>query len=170
MIPVAVHGAEGRMGRLVAALVEAEPDLALAALVTEPGRGRPTGDFHPELPLTPQDRMAEALPPDCVIVDFSLAPALAGLLAGARAAGARLVSGTTGFDDGDLAALADFARERCVVHAANFSLGIPALRLLLERLAAVLPAVRVGRGDTAVASNHDLLHQSQPEAGAGRCR
>ena len=140
MIPVAVHGAEGRMGLLVTDLVGAAPDLELVALVTEPGRGRPAGEFHPELPLTPQDVMAAALPPGCVIVDFSLAPALDGLIAGARAAGARIVSGTTGFSPDQKAALAAYARERAVVHAANFSLGVPALKILLERLAAILPA------------------------------
>ena len=38
------------------------------------------GTLHPALPLVGQDRLAEALPAGCVIVDFSLAPALDGLL------------------------------------------------------------------------------------------
>ena len=44
MIAVAVHGAEGRMGRLVTDLVAGAADLELVALVTEPGRGRPAGE------------------------------------------------------------------------------------------------------------------------------
>ena len=45
MIPVTVHGAEGRMGQLVAEMIDGSPDCRLAALVTEPGRGRPIGEF-----------------------------------------------------------------------------------------------------------------------------
>ncbi len=140
MIAVTVHGAEGRMGRLAAELIAATPDLRLAALVTEPGRGAPAGAFHPELPLTGQERLADVHPRGGVIVDFSLAPALPGLLAGAAACEAALVIGTTGHTDPQREAIADYARRRPVVLAANFSVGIPALQLVLELLARVLPA------------------------------
>lgn len=139
MIPVTVHGAEGRMGRLVTALVEETDGLRLAALVTEPGREAPPGAFHPELPLTPQDRLAAVHPRGGVVVDFSLAGALPGLLAGAAATAAPLVIGTTGYTAEQQAAIADHARRLPVVQAANFSVGIPVLAELLKRLAALLP-------------------------------
>jgi 4-hydroxy-tetrahydrodipicolinate reductase len=128
------------MGRLVTALVESTPDLELAALITEPGRDRPAGEFHPLRPLTGQDRLGDVHPRGGVIVDFSLPPALAGLLAGAAAASAPLVVGTTGFDAEQRTALAAYAETHPVVLAANFSLGIPALRLVLDLLARALPA------------------------------
>lgn len=140
MIAVAVHGAEGRMGRLVAELVAGAADCRLAGLVTEPGRGRPADADHPELPLVPQDRLAAALPPGCVIVDFSLAPALDGLLAQAARLGSPLVIGTTGFTPAQEEALVRYAGGAAVVRAANFSVGIPTLQLLLQLLARVLPA------------------------------
>lgn len=139
MIPVIVHGAEGRMGRLVAELVAATDDLELAALVSEPGRGRPAGEFHPTLPLIPQDRMAESIPSGGVIVDFSLAAALDGVLAAAAATGSRLVCGTTGHDKAQLEAVAAHSRDHAVVMAANFSVGIPVMKMLLDRLAELLP-------------------------------
>ncbi|MBM4131350.1 hypothetical protein FJ250_10060, partial [bacterium] len=139
VLPVCVHGAEGRMGRLVTALVDAAPDCELAALVTEPGRSLPPGALHPRLGAVGQEAMGGALPPGCVIVDFSVAAALPGLLAGAAAARARLVSGTTGFDEPALAALRRHADDCAVVHAANFSLGIPALQMALQLLARTLP-------------------------------
>lgn len=139
MIDVAVHGAEGRMGRLVAELVDEADDCRLAGLVSEPGRSVAKGSLHPALPVVGQDRLAEALPAGCVIVDFSLAPALDGLLAGARALGSPLVIGTTGYDERQRADLAAYAAERPVVHAANFSVGVPALRMLLQLLARTLP-------------------------------
>lgn len=139
MIEVAVHGAEGRMGRLVAALVDEADDCRLAGLVSEPGRALEPGTVHPVLPVVGQERLAQVLPTGCVIVDFSLAPALEGLLAAARALGSPLVIGTTGYDAGQLAALEAYAAERPVVHAANFSVGVPALRMLLQLLARTLP-------------------------------
>ncbi len=138
-IPVTVHGAEGRMGRLITELVAAAPDCTLTALVTETGRDQAAGRFHPEVPLTGQDRLAEVHPSGGVIVDFSLAGALPGLLAGAEATDARLVVGTTGFSPAQQEALTGYASRRAVVQAANFSVGIPALRLLLEKLARTLP-------------------------------
>lgn len=140
MIDVVVHGAEGRMGTLITALVAAAEDCRLAGLVTEPGRRMEAGSFHPDLPLIGQDAMATELPAGCVIVDFSLAPALEGLLAQARSLEASVVTGTTGFSEAQLGALEAFAGDFPVVHASNFSVGIPALKMLLQLLARTLPA------------------------------
>lgn len=139
MIPVIVHGAEGRMGRLITEMVEASDDLQLVGLVTEVGRGRSPGEFHPRLPLTPQDRLADVLEPGVVVIDFTSSAALDGLLDGAAAADASLVIGTTGHDEEQLRRLRDYAAAHPVVMASNFSVGIPVLRLLLEKLAEILP-------------------------------
>ena len=139
MIQVTVHGAEGRMGRLVTDLIDATDDLRLSGLVTEIGQDSPAGEFHPRLPLTPQDRLSDVHPPGGVIVDFSLSPALEGLLAGGTATEAPLVIGTTGHDESQMAMLRSYAAERTVVLASNFSIGIPVLKLVLEQLAAILP-------------------------------
>ena len=47
VIAVTVHGAEGRMGRLVAELVDQADDCDLAALITEPGGGCARRDASP---------------------------------------------------------------------------------------------------------------------------
>ncbi len=140
MIPVTVHGAEGRMGRLVTDLVAAAPDCELVALITETGRERPAGTLHPTLPVTGQDRLAAVHPPGGVIIDFSLASALAGLLDQGSAVEAALVVGTTGFDAAQWADLRDYAARWPVVQASNFSVGIPALQLVLRLLARTLPS------------------------------
>ena len=140
MIPVTVHGAEGRMGRLVVEVVDAAPDCELVGLISEPGRHADPGTVHPTVPVVGQDRIATVHPAGGVIVDFSLAPALDGLLAQARAVRAPLVIGTTGFTGPQMDALRDYATENCVVHAANFSVGIPALQMVLRLLARTLPA------------------------------
>lgn len=139
MIPVAVHGAQGRMGVLIAALVEAADDCELVGLITEPGKGQMAGEFHPRLPLIEQGQMTEFLPAGCVVIDFSLAPALDGLLEQGRKLGSPLVIGTTGFSAEQEKNLDDYSREYPVVHASNFSIGIPALQMLLQLLARTLP-------------------------------
>jgi 4-hydroxy-tetrahydrodipicolinate reductase len=139
MIPVAVHGAEGRMGRLIVPLVEAADDLELVGLVSEPGRNLPAGQFHGNLPLIGQDQMVGKLPRECVIIDFSLAPALDGLLSAAADLDAGIVSGTTGFSQELGERLKEHAQAHPVIWAPNFSVGIPALQLLLQLLARTLP-------------------------------
>ncbi|MEZ4388714.1 MAG: dihydrodipicolinate reductase C-terminal domain-containing protein [Candidatus Krumholzibacteriia bacterium] len=139
MIAVSVHGAEGRMGRLVAELVDEADDCHLAALVTEPGRELPAGARHPRLAVVGQDQLATHHPRGGVIVDFSLAGALDGLLVQARRVQAPLVTGVTGYSAAQLEALRDYARDHAVVQAPNFSVGIPALQLALRLLARTLP-------------------------------
>ena len=140
MIAVTVHGAEGRMGRLVADLVERTDDCELVGLVTEPGRDLEAGVLHPRLPVVGQDQLPAVHPAGGVIIDFSLAPALPRLLELAAPLDAPLVCGVTGHDEATLAALAAYASRRPVVHAANFSVGIPALQMVLRLLARSLPA------------------------------
>ena len=69
-------------------LAEHEEPTGAQGISLTPGRSIAVGGFHAELPLTPQEKMAAVVPSGSVIVDFSLAPALNGLLEGARAAGA----------------------------------------------------------------------------------
>ncbi len=139
MIPVTVHGAEGRMGRLVSELIESAADVELVALITEAGREQPVGGFHERLPLTAQPQLATVHPRGGVIVDFSLAPALARLLEQGRRQAAPLVIGTTGYSDDQLDAITAYAEQAPVVLAANYSIGIPALQMVLQLLARCLP-------------------------------
>lgn len=139
MIAVTVHGAEGRMGRLVTELITEAPDCRLAALVTEPGRQGPADRLPAGLSLVGQDQLAAVHPPRGVIVDFSRASALAGLLAQSAPLYAPLVIGTTGYTSAQFDDLRAHAEQVPVVYAPNFSLGIPALLLLLRLLARILP-------------------------------
>jgi len=139
MIPVSVHGAEGRMGRLIIELVEASDDCVLACLVSEPGRDLAPGVLHPLLPLIGQDQLEARHPAGGVVVDFSLAAALDGLLAQAAKVRAPLVTGVTGYDEAQQEALREYARHHAVVQAANFSVGVPALQMVLRLLARTLP-------------------------------
>lgn len=162
MIRVAVHGAEGRMGRLLTTLVDEAADVELVGLISEPGRGAPAGGVHPTLPVLGQDQMADNLPTGCVVIDFSLAPALDGLLAAGQQLQAPLVIGTTGFSAGQLSALEAYTAHQAVVKAANYSIGIPTLQMLLQLLARTLP----GEFDVAQLETHHVTKLDQPSGTA----
>ncbi len=140
LIQVAVHGAEGRMGQLISEMVSGAQDVHLCGIVTEPGKMLDPGNFHPTLPLIGQDQMAVKLPSNCIIIDFSLAPALDGLLEQAMDLEAGLVIGTTGFTPAQEIKLDTFTTKFPVVRASNFSVGIPTLQMLLQLLARTLPS------------------------------
>jgi 4-hydroxy-tetrahydrodipicolinate reductase len=162
MIPVTVHGADGRMGRLVAELIATAPDCQLTALVTEPGGDRPATPETHGLPLVGQDRLARVHPAGAVIVDFSLAGALPGLLDQTCNLAAPLVIGTTGFTAEHHDLLRERSRTVPVLVAPNFSLGIPALMMVLRLLARVLPA----DFDAAQIETHHHTKQDRPSGTA----
>lgn len=118
------------MGRTVAAMVEADPDLTLAARFDRPGA---TDDGLVEA--------AAALGAADVVVDFSSAAASAELAAAAAAhGGPALVIGSTGFRDGQLATIRQAAQTIAIVRAGNFSLGVNVLLGLVRQAAAALPS------------------------------
>lgn len=113
MIRVGVHGASGRMGRLVRAEIEKHADLQVAW----------TADM--ELP--------PSLEAD-VVIDFSAPQALRRLL---PLCPCPLVSGTTGAGALDVPATLPF------LHAANFSIGVAVLARLVREAHAALPGFDV---------------------------
>jgi 4-hydroxy-tetrahydrodipicolinate reductase len=127
-IRIAVAGANGRMGQVVSGLVEAAPDLALAARFDRtPGDG-----FAPV-----EDALAAAE----VVIDFTTAAASAELAARCAARGGpALVIGSTGFDEEQVAAIAQAARQVAIVRAGNFSLGLNILMGFVSQAARALPA------------------------------
>ena len=129
-LKIAVAGALGRMGQTVAAAVQADPQLALAARFDRPGISDPL--------LVGQD---EALAAADVVIDFTTAAASTALaqICAARG-GPALVIGSTGFDDAQIASLAASAKRIPIVRAGNFSLGVNVLMGLVRQAARALPA------------------------------
>ena len=80
--------------------------------------------------------LADALATADVVIDFTT-PAASVALAQACAArgGPALVIGSTGFDEAQLAAIAEAARAVAIVRAGNFSLGVNMLMGLVEQAA-----------------------------------
>jgi 4-hydroxy-tetrahydrodipicolinate reductase len=129
-IKIAIAGAEGRMGRAVAAALEERTDMIAVAgfdrrVVREAG-------------LVP---LEEAVAAADVVIDFTSPEASAALAERlAELGGKALVSGPTGWTDEQLARVARAAQRMPIVRAGNFSLGVNMLMGLVRQAAAALSA------------------------------
>ena len=129
VIKIAIAGALGRMGRVVADAIEADPGFEIAGRFDRPGA---SGDGI----VSAEAAIAAAE----VVIDFTLAAASAELAPKVAAAGKALVIGSTGFDGAQLSAIGEAARRIPIVRAGNFSLGLNMLMGLVARAAKALPA------------------------------
>jgi 4-hydroxy-tetrahydrodipicolinate reductase len=129
-VRIAVSGALGRMGEVVAAMVAARPDTVLAARFDRPG-AEGAG-------LVSQD---EALAAAEVVIDFTTGSASAALaLHAAEQAGPALVIGSTGFSGAEEQVIRAAAKRIPILKSGNFSLGVNMLMGLVRQAAAALPA------------------------------
>jgi 4-hydroxy-tetrahydrodipicolinate reductase len=115
-----ISGADGRMGRALQELLRDDPRFELAAKIARSEDWRQVSRLE-------------------VVVDFSTPAGFDAALAHCRGHRIALVSGTTGLDAKQKAALESAAREIPVLHAANFSLGIAVLTRVLREAVATLP-------------------------------
>ncbi|MHB2040053.1 MAG: 4-hydroxy-tetrahydrodipicolinate reductase [Acidiferrobacteraceae bacterium] len=163
MTRVAIAGAAGRMGQALLAVLPEYPGLELAAAFERPGSehlGRALHSRGADLVITPFG--SDALAAIDVFIDFTRPEASRTHLAACAAAGTRMVIGTTGFDEGGLAALRDAARRVAVVHAPNMSPGVNVCFQLVARAARALGA----RADIEVIEAHHRHKQDAPSGTA----
>ncbi len=130
MIPIVLVGAAGRMGRALEQAAAGSPDLEIRARVD---RAHPMGTGWAADP-------ADVLRAGDVAVEFTGPEGCARTAALCAERGAALVSGSTGLDEAQERAVREAAARVAVVRAANFSLGVAALRRALAAALAGAPA------------------------------
>ncbi len=130
MLKILLSGACGRMGRQVAALAEDEQAVVAAGVDV---KAEAWSDFpvYPSFSLVREEAD--------VIVDFSRPEGLPALLAYAAEHHLPLVLAATGYNEEDLAAIAEAAKTVPVFRSANMSLGVYVLRTLARQAAKLLP-------------------------------
>lgn len=142
-VAVAVHGASGRMGRVVVQLVHQADDLSLAAAIdseASPELGRDAGELAGVGNLgVPISARIEDLARADVVVDFSLPAALPRLFTFLEHKPIALVLATTGLDDALNGRIDALARVLPLVAAPNYSTGVAVLNYLAEQASALLP-------------------------------
>jgi 4-hydroxy-tetrahydrodipicolinate reductase len=136
---IAVHGAAGRMGRNVIAVVLADAEAQLAAAIEREGHAALGSDAA--LLSGSAEAGGVALDADVdraleraqVVIDFSAPSSTTELLARCAQKRVPAVVGTTGMDAACREAVDALSRVAPVVFAANFSIGVNVLWALCER-------------------------------------
>jgi 4-hydroxy-tetrahydrodipicolinate reductase len=160
-IPIAVHGAAGRMGQAIGRLAARNSSLRVIAAVVKAGsplRGVSVqGDAKAD-GIAYSDSL-DAAGAAAVLVDFSVASAFDAALAFARSRRIAFVSGTTGLAISQQQAMRDAAADIPVLWSANFSLGVAVLARLARDAAKWLP-----EWDCEIAEAH---HRGKKDAPSG---
>ena len=133
-VRILIHGANGRMGQALLRLCADQVGCAVVGAVSRKV-GQRVIDGVPQFAA---DEL-HGVPAFDVAVDFSLPEGFDRILALCAERGAALVSGTTGLDAAQRAALDAAALRIPVLWASNFSLGVAVLHDLVERAARALP-------------------------------
>ncbi len=129
-----IHGASGRMGQALLRLCGESDSCRVVAGVSR----RPSQRVIDGVPQFSAGEL-NGVPEFDVAIDFTLPQAFDDILALCVERKLPLVSGTTGLDDAQRAALQSASKTIPVLWASNFSLGVAVLAELVERAAQALP-------------------------------
>jgi len=165
MIRVAVTGAAGRMGRVLIEACRQAEGIELGAAIERPGSsvigvdaGELAGIGRNGVAVT--DNLAAVAGEFDVLIDFTRPEVTLANLAVCRAAGKRMVIGTTGLDAAQKATLAEAGKEIGIVFAPNMSVGVNLCLKLLDMAARVL-------GDEADIEIIEAHHRHKVDAPSG---
>ena len=130
MVRAIMHGCNGKMGRVITGLISEDEGIRIVAGV----------DAYTAVPneYPVFDSIEKCDVEADVVIDFSNASAVDGLLSYCRARKLPVVLCTTGLSEAQLAEVEAAAKETAVLKSANMSLGINLLLKLLQDAAKVL--------------------------------
>jgi 4-hydroxy-tetrahydrodipicolinate reductase len=166
---LAIFGATGRMGLSIARLAHAAPDLEIVGGICsdeDPGHGRDIGELAGigQIGVVTTADIGSGLLGADVVIDFSVASAVASLLAVAARQKIAVVSGTTNIDDAAKKAFDRAAQSVPVMWAPNMSLGVQVLAELVEQA-----VKRLGLGfDVEITEIHHRKKVDSPSGTAKR--
>ena len=146
MTRLLIHGSKGRMGQSLIRCAAEDPELSVAAEVDA------------------GDDFTAALAGCDAVIDFTHAPATAGIAEATAAAGKILVIGTTGHSDDDRSRIAAASQKIPIVFAPNFSIGVNTLFWLTRKAAEILGP----DFDLEVVEMHHRLKKDSPSGTARR--
>jgi len=164
-IRVAIHGAAGRMGRRLVALANADPEIQLAAALEAPGHaslGQDAGSVAGcgQLGVVLADRLE--VPVD-VVIDFSTAAAVEGIVSFCRQQGIALVVATTGLQPAQQDTLREAASEIPLLWSPNMSLAVNLTMKLAQQAA---QALKDHDADVEIVERHHRFKEDAPSGTA----
>ncbi len=155
MVDIVIHGCNGTMGRVLADMAQASPDIEIVA-------GVDPAALASEFSFPVFNALADAKKSVDVIIDFSSPEALKSVLKGAMQIEAALIIATTGHTDDEKALIKAHADKLPIFQAANMSLGINLMSELIQDAAAVLGE----RFDIEIIEKHHNLKKDAPSGTA----
>ena len=155
MTSVIMHGCNGKMGQTIAGLIAGEEEITLAAGVDAFDEGKNSFPVFKDI--------SECTIKADVIIDFSAAPAVDGLLDYCVKEQIPCVLCTTGLSPEQLAKVDEASKKVAVLKSANMSLGINMLIKLLKEATAVLEPAGF---DIEIVEKHHKLKVDAPSGTA----
>jgi 4-hydroxy-tetrahydrodipicolinate reductase len=143
MYKIAITGAAGRMGRVLIQAVTGTDGFEVSVALDRPGSsmlGVDAGELAGvgKLGVAITDNLKAATSDFDVLIDFTRPEVTLANLAVCRAAGKRIVIGTTGFDDAEKNQITDAGKDIGVIFAPNMSVGVNLTLKLLDIAARVM--------------------------------
>ncbi len=135
-IQIALLGASGRMGRMIAAEIQSSADLELCAAITRMG-GSSVGQKLGAVEITDQIGAMHACD---VAIDFAVAESMVEHARAAAQMKKPIVSGVSGYTPADYQELQKLSAQIPVFHALNMSRGVFVMNQLLAQAAKLLDA------------------------------
>jgi len=143
MVKIAVCGAAGRMGKAILEICHESRGVEIGAAIERPGSpmvgmdaGMIAGTGQIDVPIVDDiNRVRENFE---VLIDFTFADATIENLRKCRAAGKRMVIGTTGLSETQKNEVCETSRESAIVFAPNMSIGVNLCFRLVELAADII--------------------------------
>jgi len=163
MIRVAVTGAKGRMGSLIASLTLQDKDFKLVGVTEKETTGVIGKEFLQGVKFYSSIKEIPEKPD--VVIDFTLPEATLKLLEEAKELKTALVIGTTGFLEEERKKIEETAKEIPIVFSPNMSLGV---NLLFKLVAEVTKALKDKGYDIEIFEIHHRFKKDAPSGTAMR--
>ncbi len=168
-VNVIIHGALGRMGKEIARIVFADAEITCVGALEfpqHPAMGTDIGD-HLGIGKTGVElcsSLHDISQQRAVIIDFTTPAATQLLLNEIKGNDARIVIGTTGFTEKDMALMKDVSKNNAVLFSPNMSLGVNFLFYLTQ-----IAAEKLGSNfDIEVIETHHRFKKDAPSGTAKR--
>ncbi|MCR5033225.1 MAG: 4-hydroxy-tetrahydrodipicolinate reductase [Lachnospiraceae bacterium] len=130
MTRIIMHGCNGKMGRIISSLAAQDPDTQIVAGVDAFSQASDSYPVYASLPEVKEEAD--------VVIDFSAAAAVDGVLDYCTEKHMPLVLCTTGLSEEQLSRVKALTEKIAILKAANMSLGINVLQKALKQIAPVL--------------------------------
>ncbi|MDA3847507.1 MAG: 4-hydroxy-tetrahydrodipicolinate reductase [Vallitaleaceae bacterium] len=130
MIRIIMHGCNGKMGQVITSIVEKRTDCTIVAGIDYNTKQLNDYPVFESLDLCDID--------GDVLIDFSIASSLSGLLSAIKIKKLPSVLCTTGFSEEDVAAIHETSKDVAILYSRNMSLGVNLLIDLVQKATNIL--------------------------------